>query len=145
MNLPRPENRYTPNLDITPLIDVVFLLLVFLLMTMTFTEEKPIIEEAIIDIELAKSSTTETPTPNQSVTLLINEKGELYRAEDAIPRAQDEIKLYLSEKLLSDPDLSVSVKADHRAEHGQVIDALDMLKSLGIKRVNLVIEKIKKQ
>ncbi|MBQ9394609.1 MAG: biopolymer transporter ExbD [Proteobacteria bacterium] len=143
MNLPRPTTRYAPNLDITPLIDVVFLLLVFLLLTMTFTEEKPDIEEAIIDIELAKSSTTETPTPPQSVTLLVNERGELYQADDAVPKTQDELKLYLAEKLLTAPDLNVSVKADHRAKHGQVIDALDLLKSLGIKRVNLVIEKKK--
>ena len=143
MNLPRPQTRYAPNLEITPLIDVVFLLLVFLLLTMTFTEEKPDIEEAIIDIQLAKSSTTESTPPPQSVTLLVNERGELYQSDVAVPKTQDELKLYLAEKLISTPDLNVSVKADHRASHGQVIDALDLLKSLGIKRVNLVIEKKK--
>ena len=51
MNFTRPQARYKASLDITPLIDVVFLLLVFLLLTMTFTEERPEIEEAIINID----------------------------------------------------------------------------------------------
>ena len=143
MNFTRPQARYKASLDITPLIDVVFLLLVFLLLTMTFTEERPEIEEAIINIELAKSSTTQDPTPTDAITLLIDEKGTLYQADAAIPKTRDELKLYLSEQLLSKPKLSVNVKADHRAKHGQVIDALDMLKELGIQQVHLVIEKQK--
>ncbi len=141
MNLERPASRFSPSLDITPLIDVVFLLLVFLLLTMTFTEEKTEIEEAIIDIELAKSSTTQPPMKHESLTLLIDEKGNLYQSDEAVPRTNEQLKLFLAEKLLSDPDLSVNVKADHRARHGQVINALDLLKELGIQKVHLVIEK----
>lgn len=143
MNLSRTPARFRPTLDITPLIDVVFLLLVFLLLTMTFAEEKTELEEAIIDIELAKSSTTETPSPIENITLLIDEKGSLYRADAPIAQTTDDLKIYLAEKLLSDPDMTVNVKSDHRTRHGQVIEALDLLKSLGIKRVNLVIEKHK--
>ena len=47
MNFARPQPRYKASLDITPLIDVVFLLLAFLLLTMTFTEDRPEVEEAI--------------------------------------------------------------------------------------------------
>lgn len=143
MNLPRPNSRFSPNLDITPLIDVVFLLLVFLLLTMTFSEEKNEVEEAIIDIELARSSTTQTPTPTEAITLLIDEKGALYQSDAALPKTHDDIRLYIAEKLLTSPDLNVNVKADHRTQHGQVVDALDLLKELGIKHVNLVIEKPK--
>ncbi|MBR4986611.1 MAG: biopolymer transporter ExbD [Proteobacteria bacterium] len=143
MNLTRSQASHKPSLDITPLIDVVFLLLVFLLLTMTFAEDKTELEEAIIDIELAKSSTTETPTPTENITLLIDEKGSLYRSDTAIAQTSDDLKLYLADKLLSAPDMNVNVKADHRTRHGQVIEALDMLKSIGIKRVNLVIEKPK--
>ncbi|MBQ1925798.1 MAG: biopolymer transporter ExbD [Proteobacteria bacterium] len=143
MNLTRSQASHKPTLDITPLIDVVFLLLVFLLLTMTFTEEKPDLEEAIIDIELAKSSTTETPNPAENITLLIDEKGSLYRSDSAIAQTTDDLKLYLAEKLLASPDMTINVKSDHRTRHGQVIEALDLLKSLGIKRVNLVIEKNK--
>ena len=132
MNLAHSRSRFIPGLDITPLIDVVFILLVFLLLTMTFSEDKTEVEEA-----------TQTPTPPASITLLIDESGSLYQSDAPAPKTQDELKLYLAEKLLAAPDLNVNVKADHRARHGQVISALDMLKELGIQRVHLVIEKTK--
>ena len=136
------KSRFSPLLEITPLIDVVFLLLVFLLLTMTFSQnEKSETEEAIIDIELAKASTTETPTPTETITLLIDETGSIYRADAPLAQSPDDIRLYLAEKLLSQPDLNVSVKADHRTKHGQVIETLDLLRELGIKHANLVIEK----
>lgn len=143
MQLTRNRSKTSPTLDITPLIDVVFLLLVFLLLTMTFSQDKSEVEEAIIDIELAQSSTTQETPPTETLTLLIDENGTLYRSDAPTAKTKEDIKLYLSEKLLSTPELNVSVKADHRAQHGQVIDALDLLKELGIKRVNLVIEKAK--
>lgn len=137
-----PSNSIGPALDITPLIDVVFLLLVFMLLTMTFAQNnKSDVEEAVIDIELAKSSTTSTPNPPEALTLLIDENGRIYRPDAPLANSSEELRLYISEKLLHTPDLNVNVKADHRAQHGQVIDALDILKELGIRHVNLVIEK----
>lgn len=145
MNFRTSKSRFLPSLEITPLIDVVFLLLVFLLLTMTFSQnDKSETEEAIIDIELAKASTTETPTPTESITLLIDETGALYRADAPLAKSTDEIRLFLAEKLISHPDLNVSVKADRRTKHGQVVEALDLLRELGIKHANLVIEKTTK-
>lgn len=145
MHIPRTKSRYTPSLDITALIDVVFLLLIFLLLTMTFSQDKTDVEEAIIDIELARSSTTQTKPPPQSITLLIDETGALYQADSPVARTQDELRLYLADQFLSHPDLAVSLKADHRTRHGDVVEALDLIKSLGIPHVQLVIEKSKAQ
>ena len=136
----RPKDE--PNLDITPLIDVVFLLLVFMLLTMTFAQNnKSETEEAIIDIQLAKSSNTEKTNTTKAITLLIDEHGSIYRSDAPFPITKEDMKLYLSEQHLSAPDLSINIKADHRVSHGQVIDTLDMIKELGIQQVNLVIEK----
>ena len=143
MKLERPPAGFTPNLDITPLLDVVFLLLVFLLLTMTFSEDREEVEEAVIHIELAQSSTTQDPTPTESLTLLIDETGALYRADSPLARSREELRLDIAEKLVATPDLHVNVRADHRARHGQVIEALDLLKELGIEHVHLVIEKSK--
>ena len=60
---------------------------------------------------------------------------------DLAPISKEEIRLFISGKLLSSPNLFVNVKADHRVQHGQVINVLDMLKEIGISQVNLVIEK----
>ena len=142
MNLNCSARKSEPNIEITPLIDVVFLLLVFMLLTMTFSQKNDAeTKEAIIDIQLAKSSTTSTPNPPETLTLLVDEHSSIYRSDEPMAKTREELKFYLSEKLLSSPDLHVNVKADHRTPHGQVIDALDILKELGIEQVNLVIEK----
>ena len=136
------QKRIEPNLDITPLIDVVFLLLVFMLLTMTFTQNlKSDTEEAIIEIQLAKSSTANTPSPTKAITLLIDEYGRIYHSDTPLPQTKEDIRLFLSTEHLSFPDLFINIKADHRVQHGLVIDVLDMIKDIGINQVNLVIEK----
>lgn len=141
MKIKRNRKKYEPNLDITSLIDVVFLLLVFLLVTMTFNQTPPDpTEEAIIDIELASAASVESEKPQETLTVLVSEDGRIYLENDAVPHAHEELKLLLTEKLITSPTLAVNVRADHRATHGQVVSALDLLKSLKISHVNLVIE-----
>ena len=141
MKIKRNRKKYEPNLDITSLIDVVFLLLVFLLVTMTFNHTPPDpTEEAIIDIELASAASVESEKPQETLTVLVSEDGRIYLENDAVPHAHEELKLLLTEKLITSPTLAVNVRADHRATHGQVVSALDLLKSLKISHVNLVIE-----
>ncbi len=141
MKIKRTRPKYAPNLDITPLLDVVFLLLVFLLVTMTFNQTPPNpTEEAIIDIELAKASSIESEKPQETMTLLVNEEGKLFMEQDTTPYTSESLKLALAEKLVGSPNLAVNVRADHRATHGQVVAALDTLKALHIEHVNLVIE-----
>lgn len=141
MKIKRTRPKFAPNLDITPLLDVVFLLLVFLLVTMTFNQTPPNpTEEAIIDIELAKASSIQSDKPQETLTVLVNEVGNLFLGNDPVVQTPDSLKLLLAEKLVETPNIIVNVRADHRASHGQVVDALDLLKSLNIEHVNLVIE-----
>jgi|GEM_PF-354184 len=141
MRFRRTRPRYTPNLDITPLVDAMFILLIFTLTTMTFAQnQQSSAKEAIIDIELAKSSTAPDASPAEALTVLINASGNYYLSDSAHPLSGQDLQLAISEKLLSTPALAINVKADHRATHGQVVSALDLLKSLNIQHVNLVIE-----
>ena len=135
MQFGRAKIRYTPSLDITPLIDVVFLLLVFLLLTMTFSQDK-----SLIEIELAQSSTHADPTPKASVQITIDENGRMYHGESAVAQTDESLKLYLSESYVAHPELSVNIRADKRARHGDIVRALDIVKGLGINHVQLVIE-----
>lgn len=140
MQFRRDKTRYSPSLDITPLIDVVFLLLVFLLLTMTFAQEQSQVKEAIIEIELAQGSAQTDPPQSASVQILIDENGRMYHGESATAQTDETLKLYLSEAYLAHPDLSVNIRADKRARHGAVVHALDIAKELGISRVQLAIE-----
>jgi len=118
-----------------------FILLIFTLTTMTFAQsQQSSAKEAIIDIELAKSSTAPDPNTTEALTVLINASGNYYLADSPLPLSKQDLQLAISEQLLSAPALAINIKADHRATHGQVVSALDLLKSLNIQHVNLVIE-----
>lgn len=141
MKLKRKAQRYQPNLDITSLIDVVFLLLVFLLVTMTFDKTPPEpTQEAIIEVELATASNITDEAPVETLALLVLEDGKMYIDGDPLLYSLETLGLRIAEERLSKPNLTVNVRADHRATHGDVVAALDLLKSLNIERVNLVIE-----
>lgn len=140
MQFGRVKSRYAPSLDITPLIDVVFLLLVFLLLTMTFSKDESRVEEAIIEIELAQSSSYADPTPKTSLQITIDGDGRIYHGESAVAQTEETLRLYLSESYVAHPDLSVNIRADKRARHGDIVRVLDIVKSLGINSVQLVIE-----
>ncbi len=140
MKIKRNRQKYEPHLDITSLIDVVFLLLVFLIVTMSFTQTASSTEEAIIDIELASASNIESDKPKESLTVFVDEDGKIYVEKDPKPHGPEELKLVMLEKVMATPDLIVNLRADHRATHGAVVAAMDQLKALKIHHVNLVIE-----
>lgn len=137
----RPE----ATLDLTPLIDVVFLLLVFFLLTTTFSQPTPSqsstpVTEAVIDIQLARAKAGGAQSPAEKLTVFLDEKGLLYLdGEDPIPPNQ--LKQKLLDLIANGTTPVVDLKADKKASHGAVIELLDMIKESGIETVNIVIEK----
>ena len=142
MRFLKGKKRYQPTLDITSLVDVVFLLLIFLLLTMSFAapSRDSEVEESIIDVNLAESSSSDGARTSESLTVYLDKAGLLYLDSDEAISAQG-LKARLTD-LDNKEDVSVSLKADRSASHGQVIESLDIIKSAGINRVQLVIEQI---
>lgn len=144
MNFRDSTQRREVNLDLTPLIDVVFLLLVFFLLTTTFTkptQSREAVEqvEQAIDVKLAKAQSGTSASPGERLTLFLTENGEVVLNNgDRI--APNDLKARLLE-MVEDKDVLVDLKADKRAAHGAVIELLDLVKSAGIEQVNIVIEK----
>ena len=64
----------------------------------------------------------------------------MYHGESAVAQTDESLKLYLSESYVAHPELSVNIRADKRARHGDIVRALDIVKGLGINHVQLVIE-----
>ena len=129
----------------TPLIDVVFLLLVFFLLTTSFTKPTPSqdaapIQEAIIDVQLARSASGDDAAETQMLTVFLDDKGLLY-VDSETPLAPNQLKQTLLDEVAAGRQSTVNLKADKRASHGAVIEALDLIKEAGIESVNLIIEK----
>lgn len=119
----QPDNS---GLTLAPMIDVVFLLLIFFMVSTTFVTRPG------LKLDLPESrSTTETATERWVIS--IDKTGQLYLNEE-------EIRLEsLSTELQSNPK-PVLVRADETVSHGIVVTILDSVKSAGIDSVNLSTE-----
>ena len=104
------------NIDLTPLIDVIFMLLIFFIMTTTFS--KP-----VIDIMLPASKTAEKAgSEPKEIVITVSNKGDIYYGENII--SANEL-----EKILKDnPDKILNMFIDKTAPFQSFVHIVDIAK-----------------
>lgn len=115
------------NLSLTPLIDVVFLLLIFFLVTSEFEEE-----ERKLDIVLptATSATPMTGKPRE-VVVDIDPRGQLYVGGQAMTMAQ--LEEILVRAVANNPtNQSVVIRADRSVTFQPVVNVMDLCNRTGV-------------
>ncbi len=121
--------RIHSHLDIAPLIDIVFLLLVFFMLTSTF-----LVPEAI-ELELPES-TSATVTEITPITVALNASGEL--ALNGEPLQLDELRSAIK-PLITDnaDDVVITLKSDAHTEVQQLLNVMDEIRAAGGNNVAL--------
>ena len=134
----RSERRDEVNLDITPLIDVVFLLLIFFMVSTTFEHNSE------INITLPTSSKEVTEAKPDSVNVGLDEQGNVYINEKALVNAQIEtIKTALSDALVGLNEPPIIISADANASHQFVVRVMDAARQLGLVKITFATQEIK--
>ena len=124
---PRTED---PDVNITPLIDVVFLLLIFFMVSTTFERETE------ISIELPEASGQPMQTEQQVVEISIDEKGRYFvNRQEVINTQIDTLKRAIQDAAGDQEKPRVILSADRNTPHQAVITAMDAARQLGF--VNL--------
>jgi biopolymer transport protein ExbD len=143
------KGRVGIRIDMTPMVDVAFLLLTFFMLT---TQFRPPSE---VDVVLPDSHSAIKLPESDVITVSINKVGTIYMGVDSqILRAKifgEENKLKtdiqvdkstLEQKLVqarvSNPKLRTVLKCDKDAEYGIIMDVMDILERVNITRFNLV-------
>jgi biopolymer transport protein ExbD len=131
MNL-RKFDRQEPDVNLTPLIDVVFLLLIFFMVSTTFTRESR------ISIDLPESSAEPVESEETSIEVTIDDQGRYYVNQQLVVNKKIEtlkqaIRLAVSDK--ENPALIIN--ADAKSTHQAVITAMDAARQLGIVHLSL--------
>lgn len=111
------------SLRLTPLIDIVFLLLIFFMVSTTFTVQPG------LQIELP-SSGGEVEVPDERQVISLTHRGDLYLNDV-------EIKPEKLRNKLSEGKKPLIVRADKRVSHGRMVEILDLIRESGVKNVNL--------
>src|SRR5690606_17207920 len=114
-------------IDLTPMVDVVFLLIIFFMLTTTF-----ITVESGLPVDLPEAQTA-TSSPSELPTVTINGLGELFFGGAQVTEA--ELPAMVRQALQSSGQTSVVLRADSSAQHGQAVPVMDILRQAGAERI----------
>ncbi len=133
MKWQRPRDG-DPELSLTPLIDVVFLLLIFFMISTTFKDES----EITIDLPRASAQSREEQRP--PITVTIDAEGHYYVDDRRLVNdAEGTLRKALEGRLANDhaPADGLTIKADGRTSHESVVRVMDIARQLGIVHIAL--------
>ena len=140
MKLERIKRRSggTLVLEITPLIDVVFLLLIFFMLATSFDER------SAFKIDLPKSTAAKTKSTLKEVQVLVDKDRNVYlRYTDNSGKSQNEsldltsFVSVVSEKLNNSENKDVIISADKDIDYGFIVEIMSLLKESGASAINI--------
>lgn len=119
-------------INVTPLVDVMLVLLIVFMVTAHF------VSDSGIKVNLPKAATTEgSATPALSVTL--DKEGNLLLMENTVDL--NGLKSTLEREAKLNPAVRVTLAADQALSYKAVVETLDAIKQAGVKRVALAAER----
>jgi len=129
----RTRQSEEPEINITSLVDVVFLLLIFFMVTTSF------VHMSNIHIQLPKASSQPQPQDNGHLVVTVDRKGRYYvDGHQLVNTREDTLRRALRKVAGAERDQPLTVRADARTTHQSVVTVLDAAGALGFH--NIVIE-----
>jgi len=141
MNFKKLNHGKTANgatLDLTPVVDVVFNLLIFFALSLNFAAAS-----RGIDVKLPSTSSAQSLKADQ-LTINLTKTNKTY-LNDKLVSGLDDLKTKLKEK--GDPKALIVIRADNDVSHGHVVAIMDAVKIAGFNRIAIAVDakKIEKQ
>ena len=119
-------------IDLTPMIDVIFLLVIFFAVTTTFAVHE------VKNIRIPKSSQT-SKYQQEKLCISIDKQRQVFLGREQI--ALNSLKKVLMRKVTVTGEQDVVLAADHGIDYGFIVSVLDQINGAGIKNVKLKLEK----
>jgi biopolymer transport protein ExbD len=130
MQVLRAARRET-RVDITSLIDVAFLMIIFLVVTTTFLKE----QELELNLPRAQGPSAEA---REGLNVEVSASGEMFFRGRALDRGA--LVDSLRGALASSDDKTVSLRADRASSHGDVVKAMDAIREAGAAGLSIAVE-----
>jgi biopolymer transport protein ExbD len=139
MNL-QPGGEDEPDVNLTPLIDVVFLLLIFFMVSTTFEHQSR------IQIELPEATASPEEIEEESIEIIIDVEGRYFIGEEQVVNTELKTLKSAISKVLGDRKVvPVTIRADASTPHQAVITALDATSQLGLTQISLATSSIQEE
>ena len=125
------KSRGAVVLEVTPLVDIVFLLLIFFLLTATY------VKNPHLDVNLPEASLNQTSSHKKDLDIVIREDGELRYDNKNV--SIDQLEGILRAEFANNNEAIIVVRADKGAKHGKVVDVMDLAKRIGFNKLAIAI------
>lgn len=122
------RRRVTPTLDIAPLVDVVFLLLIFFLLCSTF-----VMPALKLSLPAARNQERRN---SHDLVVSVDRQGNFFLNQQ--PLSLNALKAHLQAQLPGLQHKRLTFRGDARSEYRHFVTVLDLAKELGIEDINLV-------
>ena len=129
-NLYQKEEKELISINITPLIDIVFLLLVFFMLATSF------IQKSTIEVNLSSEKTTEVDNKKNNVVLILNKKGLIYLNNKLINVSN--IRNEISNIVKKNPKYSVLIKSHKKIPVQKLIRLIEEVRLAGTDDIKLL-------
>jgi biopolymer transport protein ExbD len=128
----QPDDSDEPDVNLTPLIDVVFLLLIFFMVSTTFEHQSRIL------VELPEASAEPITPEAESLEIIVDAQGRYFIGDEQVVNSQlKTLKGAIANVLGDRTDMPVIVRADANSPHQSVVTVLDATSQLGLTRISL--------
>jgi biopolymer transport protein ExbD len=132
MRIPRHHVHEKPAINITPLVDLMFNLIIFFLVSSQFHEE-----ERDIQVNLPQTQIAETLSSSGRSLIIINVRRDGTYVVGADSVSPDVLRETMVKAVKVNPGQKVLVRADKQALHGYVAAAISLCKEAGISQANI--------
>ena len=126
----RRRARGSAIVDLTPLIDIVFQLLIFFLLTTTFQNNPS------FRVKLPKANNSDVKQEPKAVMVSVGSDGQIEVDGKVVDDAELERRLCNAGN--SDSSTGVNIRADAKAEHQHVVKVMDKAKGCGLERLGIL-------
>lgn len=118
-------------IDMTPMLDVVFIMLIFFIVTTSF------VRESGVEVNRPKAASA-SEQKNAGVFIAVKENGEIYldRKQLDVQKVHSVLERIIAER----GEVGLVIQADQMARHGVVVKVMDAAKSAGIKQISVAAE-----
>ncbi|SDD16076.1 ExbD/TolR family protein [Aquimonas voraii] len=132
MNFGSRRSLEDPELNLTPLIDVVFCLIIFFVVTTTFDDR------SALNIQLPTASPSEALPVGEPLQVQIDAEGRYFIAgNEVLRRDAAALREALEQIAGDDRERSVILRADARTPHQAVVTAMDALGAVGFTKLSI--------
>lgn len=129
----RRKRREDIRPELTPMVDVVFLLLIFFMISTTFVEQPG------ISVDLPESTSQQVEREPEEIKVYLDEEGQIYLKEEPVSLGQ--LQNRLAEMGDEASTTTFFLMADSEARHGLVVRIMDAAKEAGFLKLAVATEK----